>query len=472
MKTGIRMKIFIPVLVVLIFFPIASFLVFRATSAHFLTALSAKDLNGLVTETDTILHEIQAEAGENPELAWSDQVRELLRKIKTHLRSGAQQSDMLIYNSNKKLVYPKRDDLSETVADLSATCLELFNNAGWDAAQVGKEPISVGEKQYFIHLTETPGEGRLRAKYLVAYVPIPDYSVMLTAVGYLVLIITAGLAALSLAVVWGIAGNLQKPLKQLCGHLGEIEQNHFGRLEQEFTVRELEELRNSVNHMEERLKNAGQLQQAFFQNVSHDLRTPLMSICGYAQGIRQGIFPDEQKAAEIIAQESIRLKKMVDGILTLTKLDDGNLEICPCIICLNDFIEEGIEKTRGVEQLEKVQVVFEKPSAEIMVSADAGLLSAGFQNILANGLAHGEKLVTVTLTLEEGFAVVRTIDDGSGIAGEDLPHIFERFYKGRNGKFGIGLSIAAASMSRMGGRITAENREGGACFTLYLPAIK
>lgn len=332
--------------------------------------------------------------------------------------------------------------------------------------------ISVGEKQYYIHLTETPGEGRLRAKYLVAYVPVPDYREMLTAAGYLVLIITAGLAALSLAVVWAIAGNLQKPLKQLCRHMEDIEQNHFGRLEREFSVKELEELRNSVNHMEERLENSSRSQQAFFQNVSHDLRTPLMSICGYAQGIQHGIFPDEQKAAGIIAQESIRLKKMVDGILTLTKLDGGNLETCPCMICLNDFIEESIEKIRGVEHLEKVEVTFENPATEIIVSADAGLLSASFQNILANGISHGEKLVLVTLTLEEGFAVIRTIDDGSGIAGEDLPHVFERFYKGKNGKFGIGLSIAAASMNRIGGRITAENRGGGACFTLYLPTVK
>lgn len=104
--------------------------------------------------------------------------------------------------------------------------------------------------------------------------------------------------------------------------------------------------------------------------------------------------------------------------------------------------------------------------------ADERLLDQSVGNILANCLRYARRVLTVSLRAESGRVCIRIADDGSGISPADLPHLFERFYKGGGGHAGLGLAIARAAVSLMGGTLTAQNdaQTGGAVFLLCLPA--
>lgn len=306
----------------------------------------------------------------------------------------------------------------------------------------------------------------------MTYVPVQDNKAMLDAAGRLVFLITAGLAVVSVLAGWLIAGSTGKQLDRLCRHMLLIGKKDFSLLEQDFSIKELDKLKASINDMTGKLSKADKAKEDFFQNVSHELRTPLMSISGYAQGIEQGIFADPKNAAAIIASESHRLKELVDGILTISKLDNDNVPLQLCTICLNDFVSESLEQLGGINMLSGITASFHNPDEEIMIIADAALLSQSFQNVISNCIRYASSQINIEIFREEGHICLTVEDDGPGIGEEELPHLFERFYKGKKGKFGIGLSIAKASMEYMGGSICAGNGEYGASFTLILAEQK
>lgn len=159
---------------------------------------------------------------------------------------------------------------------------------------------------------------------------------------------------------------------------------------------------------------ADQAKDDFFQNVSHELRTPLMSIRGYAQGIEQGIFADPKNDAAIIASESQRLKDLVDGIITISKLDNDNVALQLCTICLGDFVSESMEQLLGVNMLSGISATFHSPEEDIMVTADARLLSESFQNIISNCFRYAAAQINIEIVREEGQIYLTVEDDGPG----------------------------------------------------------
>lgn len=468
---GIRHKIFIPALILLIIFPIASWIIFGITSKKYMNATASRELNGLLTDiqkmTDHALTDSMGTYGEiEPE-----RIKELLQDIRAYLKKKDNQTDMLIFSSKKKLVHPRPVNVTPDQRALSDYCINILENEKSSEIFLSNRQVSIGNTAYLVSLIEIPGSSQMRAKYLIAYIPIPDHTAMLAAVGRLVFLITAGLAGLSLFIVWMVARNLERPLQLLCFHMKTIGLKQFLPLQQKFSIREIDELRTAINDMTGRLEAAEQSQHTFFQNVSHELRTPLMSICGYAQGIQQGIFPDEKKAASVIAAESLRMKELVDFILTISKLDNGHVPLNLCGICFNDFIEEGLERLGGLGTVKDVSFHFQPPSDDIYVLADAGLLTKCFDNLTADCLQYAKSRITFTLTRqsETKTACLFIGDDGPGFSEFDLPHIFERFYKGEQGNFGIGLSLAKSCAEYMGGTICAKNSSSGAVFQITLP---
>lgn len=94
----------------------------------------------------------------------------------------------------------------------------------------------------------------------------------------------------------------------------------------------------------------------FFQNASHELRTPLMSISGYAQGIQRGVFEDVSQAAGVILDESSRLTEVVDGILTLTRMDQMRYQVVPVELGIREYIEDQIERLEGLAYQKKIKL--------------------------------------------------------------------------------------------------------------------
>lgn len=288
-------------------------------------------------------------------------------------------------------------------------------------------------------------------------------------------IILLSIIALAIAVGSFVAVKLSKsitkPISDLSKHAKEIGQGRFVILPADESSAEINDLTNNMNEMSKRLMDYDRTQKMFLQNASHEIRTPLMSIQGYAEGISRGIFSDTVKTAEIICEESKRLNKLVEDLLTLSRIENNTYEQELSVINLSNIIKEYIQKITGYAIKENKRLKLNIMDNNITVNANDTLLSAAVINIISNCIKYAHSEIDVSLYKQGDFAVIKISDDGDGIFQKDLPHIFDRFYKGKKGNFGLGLSIAKSSVEAMGGQIKACN-ENGAVFEIELPLWK
>jgi signal transduction histidine kinase len=282
------------------------------------------------------------------------------------------------------------------------------------------------------------------------------------------------LSIIALAITVGslvavkLSKSITKPISDLSKHAKEIGQGKFVILPADESSAEINDLTNNMNEMSKRLMDYDRTQKMFLQNASHEIRTPLMSIQGYAEGISRGIFSDTVKTAEIICEESKRLNTLVEDLLTLSRIENNTYEQEFSVIILSDIIKEYIQKITGYAIKEDKRLKLNIEDNNITVNASDTLLSAAVINIISNCIKYARSEIEVSLFKQGDFAVIRINDDGEGISQKDLPHIYDRFYKGKKGNFGLGLSIAKSSVEFMGGSIKAYN-ENGAVFELELP---
>jgi two-component system sensor histidine kinase CssS len=224
--------------------------------------------------------------------------------------------------------------------------------------------------------------------------------------------------------------------------------------------------------MVKRLEDYDAAQKIFLQNASHELRTPLMSIQGYAEGIKHGVFPDTANAADVIVSESLRLSALVDDLLYLSKLEttEDFYKFMP--ISLGEVVGQCAEKLEGAA-IQAGKTISLPPCPEAMVSGDGEKLLRAVMNLAGNCLRYAAHTVEMSVAEASGRAVVTVRDDGPGFEPEDMQSLFTRFYKGKQGKFGLGLSIAKAIVEKHGGAISACNGPaGGAVFTVELPLLE
>lgn len=217
-----------------------------------------------------------------------------------------------------------------------------------------------------------------------------------------------------------------------------------------------------------RIVQAQETQQKFFQNSSHELRTPLMSIQGYAEAIENGIV-DCASSAEIILQESERMSKLVDEILEISKIDAHQLSLHFGVADVRELLYDCLNSLEPILEKDKIELTPDFSLQPVYISCDEERLSGAFANVLLNALRHCKKSVFVTCKESSKHCIVTVCDDGGGISQEDLPHIFDRFYSGRDGNTGIGLALTSEIVRLHGGTIRAQNLENGACFEILLP---
>jgi signal transduction histidine kinase len=268
-----------------------------------------------------------------------------------------------------------------------------------------------------------------------------------------------------------ISNSISKPIKKINSIANKIGNGDFVFLEPINTSKEIYELCNSMNSMSQSLYQFDNVQRTFLQNASHELRTPLMSVQGYAEGIVKGVFSDNVQAAQIICEESKRLTSLVEQLLVLSRIENNTYNINMCKIDLKNIMKEYIQRINGFAIKNEKQLVLIEENYRIPVFIDEELLSQVVVNIASNSIRFANNRVEIHIYKDNNNAYVKIRDDGHGIAAEDLPHIFDRFYKGKGGNFGLGLSIAKSSIIAMKGSIQAYNSDTGAEFLITLPLI-
>ena len=219
------------------------------------------------------------------------------------------------------------------------------------------------------------------------------------------------------------------------------------------------------------IEKEAERQQTFFQNASHELKTPLMAIQGYAEGIQAGVM-DTASAAEVILAESDRMTELVDELLDISKIDMGRQRLTLSEMDIRELLYDSIRAVEPTAAAGGIAITPDFPETPIMVSCDDTRLRRAVTNILSNGVRYARSELCLSCRVDKRHVTIRIQDDGDGIAAEDLPHIFDRFYMGKNGKSGIGLALTKEIVHLHKGTIRAYNGETGAVFEISIPVSR
>ena len=219
------------------------------------------------------------------------------------------------------------------------------------------------------------------------------------------------------------------------------------------------------------IEKEAERQQTFFQNASHELKTPLMAIQGYAEGIQAGVM-DTGSAAEVILAESDRMTELVDELLDISKIDMGRQPLALSEMDVRELLYDSIRAVEPIVAGGGITITPDFPEEPVMVSCDDTRLRRAVTNILSNGVRYARSQLRLTCRADKRHVTIRIQDDGDGIAEADLPHIFDRFYMGRSGKSGIGLALTKEIIHLHKGTIRAYNGDGGAVFEISIPVSR
>jgi signal transduction histidine kinase len=302
--------------------------------------------------------------------------------------------------------------------------------------------------------------------------------------------IIAGGAALLVAalVAWQMSRRMARPLVEAMAATGRIAS---GELASRVPVRrgdypEFASLAGSINDMAQRLEDGRARERQLLLSVSHDLRTPLTSIRGFAEAIADGAVADNARAADVIIAESRRLERLVGDLLDLAKLEARQMSIALRPTDVTEVVTTTAEGFRpaaaGSGLAMVVRVSGEDASSGATpvspVVADPDRLAQLLANLVENAITFARSTVTVGLSGDpvSGGGIITVDDDGPGIAPGDLQRVFERFYRADRGPkrqmgSGLGLAIVAELAAAMGGTVHAEspvNDDGGSRFVLTL----
>jgi two-component system, OmpR family, sensor histidine kinase ResE len=223
------------------------------------------------------------------------------------------------------------------------------------------------------------------------------------------------------------------------------------------------------------------MRKDFIANVSHELRTPISMLQGYSEAIVDDIAESQEEKkemAKVIYDESLRMGRLVNELLDLARMEAGHLQLTLEEINISSFINRIIHKFQGLAKDNEIQLFAEIENGITSISFDPDRIEQVLTNLIDNAIRHTPKGGTVKLsvTSEDKGIMIRVKDSGSGIPEEDLPFVFERFYKadkartrGRAGT-GLGLAIAKNIIDAHHGHISAQSKLGqGTTFSFLLP---
>lgn len=228
--------------------------------------------------------------------------------------------------------------------------------------------------------------------------------------------------------------------------------------------REVRSLARAFNSMAERLQASDQTRRAMLADVTHELRTPLTVIQGNLEGLLDDVYPRDDEHLQPILDETRVLSRLIDDLRTLALAESGALQLQKEPTDLATLIHETIASFQT--QADAADVVLNaNVAADVpMITLDPARIRQVLENLLTNALRYtpsGGK-VSVQLTVDGDNSVVVSVNDtGRGISAEELPHIFDRFYKSSDSRgTGLGLAIAKNLIAAHGGEISAQSELG------------
>ena len=286
-----------------------------------------------------------------------------------------------------------------------------------------------------------------------------------------------GIFLLAAAVVFFIARQMTRPLTAMAQAAGSMARGDFAARAPEEGSREIRELSQAFNQMAAQLSTLEQSRRDFVANVSHELRSPITSIQGFAQGMLDGTIPPEQheQYLQVVADETHRLSKLIASLLNLSRMENEEISLAYTDFDANELARRVLISRMNQIEEKNLEIDARFETDACFVRADADQIQQVLINLLDNAIKFTPEGGSVAIiTKEAGNHVsLRVKDSGVGILPQDAPHIFDRFYKADKahtvGKgTGLGLAICYRIMERHGQSIRLVSGEGGAEFEITL----
>ncbi|BBE19037.1 phosphate regulon sensor protein PhoR [Aquipluma nitroreducens] len=375
--------------------------------------------------------------------------------------------------------------------NVSLAPIESFLNDTKHNLIFGDDPRNLGEKKTF-SAAKVIDQGRLTGYiYIVlasqeyisaAQMVIGSYILGLSIRSIIIILIIS--AFVGLFFIWFITKKLNTIV------LG-IREFQSGNLNVRIPVKNKDELDNiglvfnemagAISKSIRELKETDEFRKELISNVSHDLRTPVASIQGYAETLllkKDRIAPEEQtKYLEIIYASCERLKTLVSELFELSKLQTNQVKLNPEPFSIAELVSDIANKYRIISQKKGISINAFIPKENTMVEADILLIDRVLQNLIDNAIRfcrEGDYINIEIISVEEGKIEIKIADSGEGINADELPFIFERYYKGKkySESTGLGLAIVKKIIDLHHSDIQVFSQPGkGTTFTFQLPAI-
>jgi signal transduction histidine kinase len=296
--------------------------------------------------------------------------------------------------------------------------------------------------------------------------------------------VAAALAALAgLLLAAALVRQITRPLVELTHASRRIAQ---GDLQVHVPVKstdEVGELTVTFNQMAATLEEQERLRRTLMADVAHELRTPLTGIQGAVEAMQDGVFPADVENLAALHNEVLLLNRLVDDLRTLANAEAGQLALAQEAVDLAELCRGQVSALHFKAAERSITLTTHCPAQTPRVYGDAQRLNQVLGNLLDNALRHTPAggAVTVTLHVSAGELFVTVTDNGPGITTADLPHVFDRFYRGdrsrarATGGSGLGLAIARQIVEAHGGRIWVDSpplgAERGTEFGFMLPRL-
>ena len=267
------------------------------------------------------------------------------------------------------------------------------------------------------------------------------------------------------------------PLARVMAAADEVAEGDFSVRVPEIGSGEFGRLARSFNRMVAELERADQQRRNLTADVAHELRTPIHIIQGNLEGIADGVYEPNSEQIELLLNETQQLSRLVEDLRTLSLAEAGQLQLELEQLDANELLSDVATSFSGQAEAAglDLNLDIDQDSGSLFFTGDPGRIDQVVSNLVANAINHTQPggMVQLRAWADRQNVFIQVVDDGGGIPAEDLPYIFDRFWRGegsRQSSSGLGLAIARQLVQAHGGSISVESQVGqGTGFTIALP---
>jgi two-component system OmpR family sensor kinase/two-component system sensor histidine kinase BaeS len=280
-------------------------------------------------------------------------------------------------------------------------------------------------------------------------------------------------AFVGVSILIRIARRMLAPMNDLMRAASRVEQGDYSARVEIRGPRDVRDATRAFNAMVTRLQHNENQRRRLMADVTHELRTPLTVIQGNLEGVIDGIYPADESHLQPILEETRVMSRLIEDLRTLSLAEAGTLKLQKEHVALDELIEDVVVSFCGQATIAGVSLQTQIDNPLPQLDLDPTRIREVLSNLIANALRYTPSGGAISIKAKRGEGDVRVavIDTGKGIVAEDLPHVFDRFYKSADSRgTGLGLAIAKSLIEAHGGEMSATSEIGkGATISFSLP---